>query len=186
MNTKIPVLTLKSESDVSSYTTFCVFPVISIVLKFTPFVPPTVKRRPTSAKANLTWWRYHRLMEDFCSGESCESLIIPQDGKYRLSLQIIYSGGIPKNPPDLQIKLAHKIVMYHDMERPVTLRTVYETETVHENSPWFKSVSSEVIYVFRKGDKIMVESENADLIYTPDVDWWTINLLTIQLISEIN
>ncbi|MCJ8735416.1 hypothetical protein PDJAM_G00246810 [Pangasius djambal] len=135
---------------------------------------------PNSTKPILTWQAHHRHMNDFCLKGACESLIIPQDGKYRLGLQITYG---EENPKEEQIDLAHYIVMYSDSYKdPMTILSVHET--VYKKRTWYKSVFSEVIYVFSKGDRVKVQSDNAKLIDRSG-QVWTKNFLTFQFVSKI-
>ncbi|MCI4381266.1 hypothetical protein PGIGA_G00250020 [Pangasianodon gigas] len=135
---------------------------------------------PNSTKNILKWQAHHKHMNDFCLEGPCESLIIPQDGKYRLGLQITYG---EENPKEGQIHLAHKIVMYSDSYNdPMTILSVYET--VYKKSTWFKSVYSEVIHVFSEGDRVKVHSDNANLIDRSGQPW-TKNLLTFQFVSKL-
>lgn len=136
----------------------------------------TVSTVPESARANLTWKPYHILLNDFHLNEANETdaLVIPRDGKYKLHLQLTYA-----SPTDTQISLSHRIVWYPSPGQPVTILRVFDTLVSN-----FKSVSSEVAYTFAKGQTVMVESDNANLI-SGDGDWSTKNLLIIQLVTEL-
>lgn len=94
---------------------------------------------------------------------------------------ITYGEKTSEDRPDT---LTHYIVAYlKSYPMPLTILTV--SRTVYKKGIWSESVSSEVFYVFEKGDEIKVQSDNATLI---DISGsgWTKNLLNIQFISTIN
>ncbi|XP_053480053.1 uncharacterized protein LOC128607337 [Ictalurus furcatus] len=140
----------------------------------------TLEKNFYSVSANLTWKSYHRCLDDFSLTDSGESLLIPQDGKYRLSLLITYW---EQDPQEGQSVLTHFINNYPiGNSKPVTILSVYET--VYKTSTWYKSMFSEVIHVFNEGDRVKVRSENASLIDSAGQPS-TKNLLTVQLLSRL-
>ncbi|KAF4070402.1 hypothetical protein AMELA_G00284980 [Ameiurus melas] len=139
----------------------------------------TLEHRHYSGKANLTWKGHHTHLNTTLR-DSGESLIIPQDGKYRLSLLITYW---EKDPQEGQCLLVHEITKYSDSYiTPMTILSVHET--VYKTSTWYKSVFTEVIQVFNEGDRVKVQSENADLIDSAGQPG-TKNLLTVQFLSRL-
>ncbi|KAK3540468.1 hypothetical protein QTP70_031659 [Hemibagrus guttatus] len=141
-----------------------------------------VRTPPSSARSNLTWEAYPPRFSNITLLDYGESLVFPRGGWYRLGLQITYMHD-STNPVEGQIHLAHKITKYSDSySEPITVLSV--CDTVYKKGPWFKSIFSEVLQVFIKGDRIKVESENALLIDTAG-DMWTKNFLTVQFVSEI-
>lgn len=147
----------------------------------TPLVASlTLEKSLYSVSANLTWKSYHILLNDFCLTDSGESLRIPHDGRYKLSLLITYW---ERDPQAGQSVLTHIINNYPiGYNKPVTILSVYET--VYKTSTWYKSVFSEVVHVFNEGDRVKVQSENASLIDSAGQPS-TKNLLTVQLISRL-
>ncbi|KAF5891279.1 putative tumor necrosis factor ligand superfamily member 15-like [Clarias magur] len=133
-----------------------------------------------AARETLKWTGTPVGLGGFNFTDSDESLTIPRSGKYRIGLQITYTGR-----QEGQINLNHNIIKisscYHNNE-PIPILSVYET--VYGTNYWFKSVFSEIIHVFCKDDKIKVEVDKASFL---DIAGQlnTKSFLTVQFISGL-
>ncbi|XP_053360607.1 uncharacterized protein LOC128530598 [Clarias gariepinus] len=129
-----------------------------------PIIPVAVaylKQHTYSANATLKWGGTSVGLKGFSFSDSDESLIIPQDGRYRIGLQITYKGG----KQEKQINLAHNITKISECSGgidPIPILTVHETIYIGES--WIKSVFSDIIHVFCKDDKIRVVVDNASVL----------------------
>ncbi|KAI5622153.1 hypothetical protein C0J50_18537 [Silurus asotus] len=123
----------------------------------------------------------HNQLEDFKLDDRNQSLLIPFDGKYRLGLQITYSG---KDDNEDIIHLEHKIFNNSPSYGDQDLLVLSAVDTVCCKQLCRKSIYSETISVFSMGDKIRVESNNIRLIDHGGQPG-TQNFLTLQLISKI-
>lgn len=135
-----------------------------------------------SARSYLPWEAYpsDERFSNFTLLDNGESLVIPRGGWYRLGLQITYN---EKFSNEKKIHLAHNITKHSDSYHlPIKVLSVYDT--VYKNDIGFKSMFSEVVHVFIKGDRVKVWSNNQQLIERGG-DTLSKTFLTIQLVSEI-
>ncbi|KAG7331986.1 hypothetical protein KOW79_003820 [Hemibagrus wyckioides] len=141
-------------------------------------------KTPESNKSILEWEAYppDERFSNFTLLDNGESLVIPRGGWYRLGLQITYMEE-STTPKEGQIHLAHNITRYSD-SYPVLIPVLSVYDTVYQKKPWFKSIFSEVVHVFIKGDRVKVESQNWQLIKSGG-DMLSKTFLTVQFVSEI-
>lgn len=109
---------------------------------------------------NITWEEKRELV-GFTLQEN-KSLVVPELGTYRISLQIIYrsTGNVAK-----EIKLYHKVVVYQKgyKNKPKTVLEVFDF-IYWKDFMWFKTTYSEDDTILDSGDIIRVESTNLSLI----------------------
>ncbi|XP_076849942.1 tumor necrosis factor [Brachyhypopomus gauderio] len=114
-----------------------------------------------SAQYFLIWERMK--FGSFNLSEKNDTLIFPSDGMYRISLQVTYRG-TDQVPSAMKNILQHHLFVYSDSyQTERTILSAFET-VYYDSSTWRKSLYSEGIFKFHKGDTLKVQTSDLRLI----------------------
>ncbi|XP_072538633.1 uncharacterized protein [Salminus brasiliensis] len=117
-----------------------------------------IAARPTG---NITWKEKQPTVGFTLQGES---LVIPKDGMYRISLQVTYRNTDTKRESQ-QIMLSHSVVVYYKGS-PNQSRTFLEVfEYIYwKDFMWKKTKYSQDVLNLQKGDILTVQASNLSFI----------------------
>ncbi|XP_036434117.1 uncharacterized protein si:ch211-158d24.4 [Colossoma macropomum] len=108
-------------------------------------------------------WAIKRELVGFSLGTDNESLVIHQDGTYRISLQVTYRGREDALCDELII-LSNQLDRYTKAyEQAMSTLSVYET-IYCKSFTWRKSMYSEEVLTLEKGDTLKLRSSDLSLL----------------------
>ncbi|XP_026886592.2 tumor necrosis factor ligand superfamily member 15 isoform X2 [Electrophorus electricus] len=119
-------------------------------------------KHPPSAHDTLLMWEQNKLFGFRLSSDSA-TLIVPSAGMYRIALQVTYRGTDQVSSSKQMILEHHLAVLSDSYQQDRTMLSAFET-VYSENTNWRKSLYSEGIFNFQKGDGLKVKTSNLRLV----------------------
>ncbi|KAK1787099.1 hypothetical protein P4O66_017476 [Electrophorus voltai] len=119
-------------------------------------------KHPPSAHDTLLMWEQNKLFGFSLSSDSA-TLIVPSAGMYRIALQVTYRGTDQVSSSKQMILEHHLAVLSDSYQQDRTMLSAFET-VYSENTNWRKSLYSEGIFNFQKGDGLKVKTSNLRLV----------------------
>ncbi|KAL7884032.1 hypothetical protein AOLI_G00068020 [Acnodon oligacanthus] len=108
-------------------------------------------------------WEMKRGLVGFSLGTDNESLVVHQDGTYRISVQVTYRGRDDVSCEE-QIVLSNELERYTEgYVRALTVLELYET-IYCSSFTWRKSMYSEEVLTLGKGDTLKLQSNSRSLL----------------------
>uniref|UniRef100_A0A4W4FFH8 THD domain-containing protein n=1 Tax=Electrophorus electricus TaxID=8005 RepID=A0A4W4FFH8_ELEEL len=138
-------------------------PLLFFLLVFLkPFWTVFACKHPPSAHDTLLMWEQNKLFGFRLSSDSA-TLIVPSAGMYRIALQVTYRGTDQVSSSKQMILEHHLAVLSDSYQQDRTMLSAFET-VYSENTNWRKSLYSEGIFNFQKGDGLKVKTSNLRLV----------------------